>query len=473
MQLFPNKLCILFLGLCCLLPFFTLAQQSSPTRDQLEQQREQLQKEIQRATQDLNTVKMNKQRTMVQLRLLENKVRLRNKLISNINQEITFINSDIQKAKSDIVSLQKDLDTLRAQYGRVVVYAYKNRSAYDFLNFILSANSFNDAIKRFEYLKQYQSYRQNQAASIINTQTQLKEKIKNLDAMKGKRNTALASEETEAQKIENEKQEKDEMVKGLKGHEKELMVNIRQKKIQSNQLSLRIAAVIRREIEEAQRRAAEEARKRAEAEARARALAEAKASAPSSESPKESSNANTKKATAASTPPSNPSSSTPPPVAPSAPSVRPVNVLESTPAALALSESFEANRGKLPWPVAKAIVISTFGVHPNPVLEKVMEDNKGITMETSQGAPVHAVFNGEVATVFPLGNKYTVAIRHGQYFTVYSNLKEVNVQIGQEVKTMQTIGTIYTDPATGESDLEFQIYKYQTPVDPQSWLRSM
>lgn len=466
MRLISCIFSILFLSVCCLLPGLSRAQQASPTRQQLEQQREQLQKEIQRATQDLNEVQKNKRRTLVQVQLLENKVRLRNKLIGNINQEISFINGDIQAANQDIVSLQKDLDTLRVQYAQLVVYAYKNRSAYNFLNFILSANSFNDAIKRFEYLKQYQAYRQNQATSIIQTQGQLKEKIKNLSAMKGRRNTALASEEGQVQKIENEKKEKDGMVKSLKGHEKELLTNIREKRIQSNQLSLRIAAVIRREIEEAQRRAAEEARRRAEAEARARALAEAKANAPSPVNPKEASAAAAPAAPGA-------THTAPPPVTSDAPAARPANVLESTPAALALSESFEANKGKLPWPVSRAIVISTFGIHPNPVLEKIMEDNKGITMETAQGSAVHAVFNGEVASIFPVSNRWTVVIRHGQYFTVYSNLKDVAVQNGQQVSTMQTIGTVYTDSNTGESDLEFQVYKYTTPVDPQLWLRSM
>jgi septal ring factor EnvC (AmiA/AmiB activator) len=461
MRLLPSIYRLPVLLLCCVLPCLTRAQQPSPSRTELEQQREQLQKDIQRATQDLNQVQKNRQRTMTQLRILDNKMRLRQKLVANINQEINFINGDINKANHDIASLQKDLDTLRAQYGRLVVYAFKNRSAYDFLNFILSANSFNDAIKRFEYLKQYRAYRQNQAASIISTQSQLKEKINNLDAMKDKRSKVLTSEEGQVQKIENEKQEKNDMVKSLKGHEKELMTSIKEKRIQSNQLSIKIAAVIRREIEEAQRRAAEEARKRAEA--RARALAEAKEPAPSANTAKE---------------PANPSpaftpSSTPPPVAAITTKARPANVLESTPEALALSESFEANRGKLPWPVSKAIIISTFGIHQNPVLEKIMEDNKGITLETEQGAAVHAVFTGEVASVFPVSNRWTVVIRHGQYFTVYSNLKDAIVQTGQQVKTMQTIGTVYTNPTTGESDLDFQVYKSQQPVNPQFWLRSM
>lgn len=455
----------LIMSLFCLLPLTSRGQEVSATRVELEQQRTQLQKEIQKATQDLAEVQKNKRKTMTQLQILENKVRLRNKLIANINQEINFINGDINKANHDINSLQRDLDTLRAQYAKLVVYAYKNRSAYDFLNFVLSANSFNDAIKRFEYLKQYREYRENQASSIVATQNQLKAKVKNLAVMKVKRSSVLSSEEGQRKTIEDEKKEKDNMVSTLKGHESELLANIKDKKKQSRQLSVKIDAVIRREIEEAQRKAAAAARQRALAEARARAEAEAKkdlAAAGNNAASKESGN-----------PPAGEPPTVSPPIAAAEPAkARPTNVLEATPAALALSESFESNRGKLPWPVSKAIVISTFGIHKHPVLDKIKVDNDGITMQTEQGAGVRAVFSGEVAGVFPFSNRWTIIIRHGQYFTVYSNLKDVSVQRGQQIQTMQPIGTVYTD-GSGESDLEFKVYKSTNPVDPQLWLRSM
>jgi septal ring factor EnvC (AmiA/AmiB activator) len=468
MRIFLLRPLLLVIILIGLLPLVTKGQAVSPTRAELEQQRTELQKEIEKATQDLSEVQRNKRRTITQLQVLENKVRLRNKLIANINQEINYINGDINKANKDIQNLQGELDTLRAQYAQLIVYAYKNRSTYDFLTFILSANSFNDAIKRFEYLKQYREYRENQASSIIKTQNELKEKVKNLAAMKVKRSSVLDSEKGQRNSIEQEKKEKDAMVSTLKGHESELLKGIKEKRKESQRLSVKIDAVIRREIEEAQRKAAEAARQRALAEARARAEAEAKKDLAAKEA-----------AGANNAPAAKPEATPPPPartpdVAAAEPAkTRPTNVLEATPAALALSESFESNRGKLPWPVSKAIITSTFGIHKHPVLDKVTVDNDGVTMQTEQGAQVHAVFAGEVAGVFPFSNKWTVIIRHGQYFTVYSNLKDVSVQRGQQVSTMQSIGTVYTDSSTGESDLEFKVYKSTTPVDPQLWLRSM
>lgn len=457
--------------LLLLSPVLSRAQAVSPDRAELEERRNQLQHDIEQAQEDLNSVQKNRKETMTQLQLLQNKIRLRNKLIENINQEINYINGDINAANKDIQALQKDLDTLKAQYAQLVVYAYKHRSAYDFLNFVLSANSFNDAIKRFEYLKQYREYRKHQAVSIVATQAQLKQKIEKLAATKKKRSTVLGTEETQREELESEKKEKDEMVGSLRGHEKELLAEISQKKKESQQLSVRIAAVIRREIEEARKKAAAEAAARAKAEAEARARAEEEARK-RAQAYADNSNAGNNAPSAL--PPAKIDSTAvakavvPEPEKP----VRPTSVLEDTPEALALSESFETNRGKLPWPVARAIVLDPFGVHQHPVLDRITWENDGITLRTDEGASVRAIFDGEVASVFQLSGKWNVMIKHGQYFTVYANLKDVSVQKGDQVKTLQSIGTVYTNSEENDAEMDFKIYKGSTPVNPESWLKS-
>ncbi|WP_344975936.1 murein hydrolase activator EnvC family protein [Compostibacter hankyongensis] len=457
-----------------LLPALLRAQERSPERAELERKRTQLQQDIEQSTRELGDVKQDRRKSMTQLQLIQNKLRLRNKLIKNINQEINYINGDINKANRDISSLQKDLDTLKAQYAELVVYAYKNHNTYDYLNFILSAHSFNDAIKRFQYLKQYREYRKHQAGTILETQDALKKKIATLAAIKDKRSKVLESEEGQRKDMEEEQRQQDEVVQSLKGHEKELLADINEKKKASRQLNVKIAAVIRQEIEAARRKAAEEAaararaeaeaRKRAE-EARQRALAAQRASgeSPAAGEAQESASPAVADAGAAATAPE---------TAAAAPekSARPENVLESTPEALALSENFEANRGRLPWPVAKAIVMDPFGVHKHPVLDKVTWDNDGVTLRTNTGASVRAVFDGDVANVFLLSGRWNVMIRHGQYFTVYANLKDVSVQKGDKVKTMQPIGTAYTDPSTGDAALDFKIYKGSVAVNPETWL---
>lgn len=437
--------------LLVLLSFAAGAQSISQTRRALEEQRNRLQQDIKRVSEDLKKVQSHRHHTMTQLRVLQNKLNLRNKLIRNLNTEIAYINDDIQKANHDIKSLQRQLDTLRNEYAKMVVYAYKNQNSYNMLNFILSANSFNDAIKRFQYLKQYREYREHEAKNIIRTQGQLKKKLDTLTNMRRKRSSALASAKEQRGNVIAEKEVKDSIVNTLKGHEKDLMASIEAKKAASRKVSQKIADVIRQQIEEARRRAVEEARRRAVEEARKRALAGAEEN---EQAHPESSEAQNE--------PSTPSATVSPPT----------NILEATPQAKALSENFEANRGKLPWPVSRAIVVGTFGVHQHPVLSKVQVDNDGITLQTTTDAVVKSVFKGEVVAVSPISGRWLIVIRHGQYFTVYSNLEAATVSRGDKVGTLQPIGIAYTNPSTGDTDFDFKIYKSKVAVDPLDWLAS-
>lgn len=405
--------------------------------------------DIERVNQDLEKVQSSRHRTLTQLRVLQNKLELRNKLIKNIHKEIAYINGDIDEANEDISDLQKQLDTLRSEYAEMVVRAYKNRNNYNTLFFILSANSFNDAIKRFQYLKQYRAYREHEAKNIIKTQADLKKKLDTLKGMKSKRSAALNTAKKQRSNVMAEKTLKDSIAQTLKGHEEELLESIEAKKKESREISRKIAAVIRQQIEEARRKAAEEARKRAIEQARKQAMKEGQS--------EDKSNAEENK------------NSTKVP-APSATPTRPVNILEATPQAKALSESFEANRGKLPWPVTRAIVVGTFGVHQHPVLSKITVDNDGITLQTNKGSIVRAVFKGKVVAVRAISGRWLVVIRHGKYFTVYSNLRAATVKSGETVGTLQPIGLTYTNSVTGETTLGFKVYRSTQPVDPMAWL---
>ena len=150
-------------------------------RTDLEKQRADIQDEITEVKRSLELTKQNKKASLGQLALLQRKLRLRQAAIYNVNRQIDFIQSDIGNSRNEIAKLKKDLDTLKMQYTKSVVYAYKNRSNYDFLNFIFSASSFNDALKRVEYLKSYRAYREQQTNTILNTQDLLQKKIGNLE----------------------------------------------------------------------------------------------------------------------------------------------------------------------------------------------------------------------------------------------------------------------------------------------------
>ncbi|TWI92217.1 septal ring factor EnvC (AmiA/AmiB activator) [Chitinophaga japonensis] len=461
-MLYLKKL-IPFLLIIWLVPAALQAQNNNQlSREDLERRKRELQKEIDEANQALKETKRSTRESLGQLRALRNKIYLRTRLINNINEEITFINRDINTAYRDVKTLQKDLDTLKAQYAQLVVYAYKNRSAYDMLNFVFSAQSFNDAIRRYQYLKQYRDYRRRQADNIVETQELLNKKIAHLQGQKEKRAQTLESEQEQRKTLEEDKKEKDEVLSKLKGREKELLADINKRKKDAQQVQSAIRAVIRREIEEARRKAeAEElARRKAAEERRRREEAARKAAAAAA--------AANNTATVAAPPPAE--TPKPAPVE-ETPAPRSSNVLEATPEALALSEGFENNRGKLPWPVTNGNIIGHFGRQHHAVMERINVENDGIIIATSKGAAVRAIFEGEVRRVMVIpGSGYVVMIRHGQYFTNYVRLQTVTVKTGDKVRTSQMIGTASTNDIENQGEVELQIYKGTAKQNPEYWI---
>jgi murein hydrolase activator len=464
---------ILILGL---LPALLNAQAPQLSREELEHRKRELQREIDEANEALKTTKRSTKESLSQLRALREKITLRTRLINNINEEINFINGDINSAYRDIKTLEKDLDTLKSQYAQLVVYAYKNRSTYDMLNFIFSAETFNDAIKRYQYLKQYRDYRRRQADNILETRVLLSKKIENLQEQKQKRSGTLKVEQEQRSILEVDKKEKDKVLNNLKGREKELLADIKKNKKDAQKVQSAIQAVIRREIEIARRQAEEEAvakrkaaaeekRRRDEAAKRAAALAAANAAANAAK--------NNNNAVAENKPEPKPVEPAPKPPAPDPEKpVRTENVLEATPEALALSESFENNRGKLPWPVSSGHIIGHFGRQQHAVIERITVENDGVIIGTSRGAAVRAIFQGEVRTVAVIpGGGSLVIIRHGQYFTNYARLQSVSVRTGDRVSTGQVIGTAGTNELENLGEVELQIYRGIQKQNPEFWIR--
>ena len=136
-----------------------------------------------------------------------------------------------------------------------------------------------------------------------------------------------------------------------------------------------------------------------------------------------------------------------------------------------IAGGFEANKGRLPWPVEKGMISGHFGKQQHPVYSQVTIDNKGIYIQTTAGTKARAVYKGEVTSCFMVGGTYAVIVQHGNYRTVYSNLSKLAVKQGDKVETKQTIGTIFTDPEQDQkTELYFQIYKDKNIQNPELWI---
>lgn len=414
-------------------------------KEAMQRERQQLQRELQEIQANYNKVKGQQNATIGQLNMLQNKMQVQNRYISNINKEIKLLTDDIYVSNVELTRLQRQLDTLKEEYARSVVYAYKNNSTYDYLNFIFSANSFNDALRRVSYLKSYRAYNESKVKTIKETQSLIEQRKQQLLSKSNQKQSALTNQKDQLNELESQKKEKDQVVAKLKSQVNDLSKQIAIKKKRDQQLRNQIASAIRREIE----RAREEERKRIAA-AKAAEAARPKTNTTTGTTSPATGNATT---TAAA-----------PKAAPARREPIPLNEGE-----LKLANSFERNRGGLPWPVDNGFVSIPFGVSNVGGLQM---DNPGITISTqSAGVTVKAVFDGEVSAVSNTGEGMMVMIRHGRYFTVYSNLSSASVGRGDVIRTGQAIGRAATADDGSGGQVDFMLMVGEKNVNPRPWLR--
>ena len=153
--------------------------------------------------------------------------------------------------------------------------------------------------------------------------------------------------------------------------------------------------------------------------------------------------------------------------------VKPAETFAERPDSEGISGEFSSNRGRLPWPVDKGTVVSRFGSNSHPVLSNITTQNSGVDISTYRGAHARAVYEGTVQAVMSVsGNGKSVLVRHGSYYSVYTNLSSVSVSKGDDVKRGQSLGIIYTS-GDGETVMNFQIWSGTTKQNPASWVAGM
>lgn len=495
---------------------FAFAQKTSD-KTAMEEERKKLKTELRQIQETYNAVKGQSKNNLHQLAALNKKIELQEKFINNIGKEVRLIDDDIYFSAIEIKRLKNQMDTLKAHYARTVVYAYKNRSNYDYLNFIFSANSFNDAIQRVAYLKSYRSYREKQMEDIHKTSNLIDTRYAQQVASKEKKQNVLVSRTTEFNVLEIQKTEKDSVDRLLQSQAGSLQKQIAKKQQEDKQLKAGIASVVRAEIAEARKIAQEEAKKRAAEEAKERqnewarerqkeaekTLAAAKEIKPGSAPPTVSNTPKTE-STAPTAPAREPKfdpvgtektemHEIPKSNKPIVANAKPVTITKPTqpppppqvasnkaPAGgylnykaddIALNSDFSQNKGKLPSPVEGVITLGFGRYKIEGVGPDIVGDNPGVTYTANVGATVKAVFNGEVVSISKVGSTSFVVLRHGKYFTAYSNLASVSVSKGASVARGQTIGTVAADEETGSGKLDFILMIEERNVDPRTWLR--
>ena len=393
------------------------------SKQQLETEINTLQKEISTANQLLKKTKKDREMTLNEVNLLDKKIKQREKLIKAYNEQIALLDEEIHQGQNNIKTLNSDLSKLQKEYAKMIVFANKNRSHYDRLGFIFASKDFNQAFSRLRYIREFTDARKTKMNQIANTEREISNAVEASQQAREQQTAMLKDEKEQQEALRNEKEELNGQVAKLKKQEGKIQQDIKDKQQQAKKLQKAIDDIIAEEIRKANEEAA---RKRREEE-----KTKGKTTTPA---PKE-------------------------------------KGMALTPAEKTLSTNFVNNKGKLPWPVERGVISSSYGKHTSVVSDKVTVTNNGIDIATTEGALARAVFDGEVASVTKLTGANTVVIlRHGEYFTVYSNLENVTVKRGDKVKTKQNLGTVHTNKTENKTELHFELLKEQNRQNPANWL---
>lgn len=379
------------------------------TKESLQAEIKSLQKDIETANKLLKETSKNKEVTLNQVSLMEKKIKDRQKLINAYNEQIKVLDKSIKKGENNIKQLNGELKTLRNEYSKMVVFANRNRNRYDQLEFMFSSEDFNQALQRKRYIQQFAEARKNKIDQIISTKNKVTGEVDAYKKNKEEQTRLLEEEQAQQAVLKKEKEELNTQVAALKKKEGSLQQNIKDKQAQAKKFQKEIDKIIAEEIRKANEK-----------------------------------NAKASKGKAG---------------------------IALTPKEKALSTGFSSNKGKFPWPVERGVVSSTFGKHQSAVSNKVYITNNGIDIATSENAKARAIFDGVVVSVVkPSASNMAVIIRHGDYFTVYSQLDEVYVKMGDAVKTKQDLGRVHTDRAEGKTELHFEVRQGTECLNPAGWL---
>lgn len=407
------RILLILLILFTVTPTTTWAQKKKPTRRQvLEARRIQNQKDQIYINALLSNAVRKEKNVMNELKDLNDKISIREKVIKSIEAEAKELDNEIYLNQLEINKNNRELKALKKDYGEMIYSSYKSKSQNSRLMFLFSSEDFFQAYKRFQYMKQYTSFRKKQGEEIEEKTELLKVQSDSLKAKKALKVNLLNEEKSERSKVQGQKKEQQRLLTQVKQKESKYKKQIKEFEAEERRINAQIDKII--------------------ADAIAASNKKANTSSGSSSG------------------------------------------FALTAEAKALAAEFVQNKGKLPWPVEKGYVSTYYGKQPHPVVRTATIQSNGVRITTEQGSKARAVFDGEVLAVqVTTGNKKAVLIQHGNYITVYKNLENVRVSKGDKVKTKDVLGTVFTDRLTGKTILGFVLSKNTNTENPKSWIYKM
>jgi len=389
----------------------------------LKKQQKKLERKISSTKNLLKKVTDSRKKSLSELQLINTQIQSREDLLSLFDRQVLLAEGTIKEKEEQVETLGERVEKLKAQYKEMILHAYKSRNKNGKMMFVLSADSYYEAQKRNKYLKSITALHKKQVAIIASTQKKVTEEIAAITLEKERKKALLTNKRIERQEIESDREKQQLILSEIQMKEASLRADIESNERKKQKLKAKIAEAIKRELAEIER-------KRKEAEIKRRK-----------------SNPNTE-------------------VSPS--------FIDQSSEGKIISNNFEKNKGTLPWPVSSGAITERFGKNKHPSLSGVYTNNNGIDLSCPPSSVIRAIFSGTVTAVFPIaGAGKVIIIKHGNYRTVYSNLKESFVVLGDEVTTKSQIGVVLLN----ESELgllHFEIHHVSgmttKSLNPSLWL---
>ncbi|EKF56730.1 M23 family peptidase [Galbibacter marinus] len=415
-----NKQRYLIIGVL-MLSFFTTQQVFGQSEEQLELEarKERLQEEISRFNALLSQKKKEKTTVLEDVEDLDRKIRMRKELIKVTNDQTNLLNRQINNNINKISKLRDDLKELKGDYAEMIKKSFRSKSQQSRIMFLLSSEDFLQAYKRIQYMKQYTSFRKDQADQIQSKTTELQQLNQGLVVQREEKESLIVENRKEQEALQRELNTQQGLISSIKAKENEYASQIRERQRESDAIDRQIDKMIRDAIAKA--------------------------------------NANNKETTVEKREAASKSSN-----------------FALTAEAKLIDADFKSNKGKLPWPVEKGIVKMRYGKQPHPIVRSVTIQSNGVRIATEVHSKARAIYRGKVIAVQAIkgGNK-AVLVQHGNYISVYNNLSRVYVSEGDKVSTKQDLGEVFTSPSTNETILKFMIYDNTKTDNPANWIYRM
>jgi len=384
---------------------------NAQTKAELEQQRIKYKKEINQLNKLLFSEQKKEKNALEELRDLNQKIELRNKLLVTIESETKLLSRKINANESKLKKLNTNLASLKEDYAEMIYKSYKSKSQQSRLMFLLSSQNFYQAYKRMEYMKQYTKFRKKQGESIVMQTKVIESVIDSLNIQKIEKDTLLVFEKNQKTEIENDKKNQENLISTIKKRENKYKRDLRNKIKEDKLIAARIDKLIKEEIARANRKIKNK------------------------------------------------------------PKTVKRNEFILSPEAKVLAANFESNKGKLPWPIEQGLITRRFGVQPHPTFPGITINSTGLHFVTAKESDAEAIFDGEVLNILVgSGGIKNVMVRHGNYISSYNNIESSYVKKGDKIKTGQKIGKIFTDKVSGKTKLVFSLFKNTKRLNPSSWI---